>query len=90
MAGRLGKRIYSSRRWRRVRRAVMNRDGHRCTGCGKAGVLEVHHRQRLADGGAAYDQANLATICRPCHFGAHRPPVPSDVAEWQEFLHGAR
>lgn len=58
--------------WRRVRWAVLRRDGFRCQKCGKAGRLEVHHVQALEAGGDPYDLGNLAAICRSCHIGLHR------------------
>lgn len=86
MAGNLGRRIYRTARWARVRLAVLAAAGWRCTQCGRAGVLEVHHRKPLADGGAPYDPRNLEARCRPCHFNAHQPAVAPDVAEWKAFL----
>ena len=40
------------REWRRVRLQVLDRDGYRCTACGKAGILEVDHIVELKAGGA--------------------------------------
>ena len=67
MAGKLARRIYNSRRWRRLREVKIGLTGHRCERCGLRGALEVHHRKRLADGGAAYALENLETVCRECH-----------------------
>ena len=47
---------------------VKDRDGWRCTDCGRAGRLQVDHRTPLALGGAPYDLDNLATVCERCHF----------------------
>ena len=57
-------------RWRRVKRAAIERDGYRCRACGKAsGRFEVDHIVPIAAGGAAFDLENLQTLCRsPCHF----------------------
>ena len=46
---------------------MFERDGWRCTACGKAGRLECDHRIPLAKGGAPYEPANLQTLCRGCH-----------------------
>ena len=89
MAGRAGRRVYRNRRWARVRRRVLDRDGWRCVVCGGAGVLEVHHRQPLADGGAEYAADNLESRCRRCHFAAHAPAVAPDAAAWREFMNAA-
>ena len=56
------------RRWAYARREALDRDGWRCTKCGKAGVLEVDHVKPLDQGGESYKLENLATLCRECHF----------------------
>ena len=74
-------RALDRRRWKLTRRAVLERDGWRCTRCGRAGRLEVHHKVRLVDGGDEYDPDGCETLCRPCHFDRHRqrrPPSPWD------------
>ena len=76
MAGYIGKRdprVYRSIRWKRLRLAIKDRDGWRCRKCGKAGRLEVHHIRPVAQDGDPYDPENLRTLCRDCHFNAHRP-----------------
>ena len=50
-------------RWRRVRWAVLRRDGFRCMKCGKAGRLEVDHIIPIADGGDLFSLGNLRTLC---------------------------
>ena len=37
----------NARRWQAVRRAVFERDGYRCTACGRAGRLECDHIEPL-------------------------------------------
>ena len=78
------------RRWRHVRRRVVDRDGWRCVLCGKAGRLEVDHVKPVKDGGDWWDPAGLQTLCRPCHFsktaGENARPASGDVAAWREFL----
>ena len=54
--------------WRRVRLHVLERDGHRCADCGRAGRFEVDHVKPLHHGGAALDPDNLQALCRSCHF----------------------
>ena len=81
------------KRWRVVRRWVLDRDGWRC-GCGRAGRLEVHHVVKLADGGAKYDPSNLITRCRPCHFADHahdrreNSQNRADTLAWADYLRG--
>lgn len=73
----------------RLRRRILDRDGWRCTRCGAAGQLEVHHRHEVRDGGTD-DPANLETLCKQCHIDHHRPPVAPDVAAWQRLVRGTR
>ena len=60
--------VRSAARWKRVRLAVLDRDGWRCRHCGRAGRFEVDHIIPLEAGGAAFDMDNLQSLCRPCHF----------------------
>lgn len=64
----------SSRSWHQpgaadVRRRVLERDGHRCTRCGTAGDLQVHHRIGAAEGGPL-SMDNLVVLCRQHHLEA--------------------
>ena len=86
MAGKAAKAVYRSKRWRITRLAALDRDGWRCRDCGRAAPLEVHHLVRLADGGAPFALANLKSVCKPCHYGEHSPPVPADVLAWRELI----
>ena len=91
MAGRAGREVYRSPRWREVRAVVLERDGYRCRGCGAAGRLEVDHVTPLDRGGAAFDENNLQALCRACHIGKtlaeseQRRLVPPAVVAWREF-----
>ena len=76
-----------SRRWKRVRRAVLERDGYRCRDCGKAGRLEVHHEVPVWKGPAlAYVRGNLRTLCRTCHIGRHAKKRTPTERAWDSFL----
>ncbi|WP_419166411.1 HNH endonuclease [Candidatus Palauibacter sp.] len=78
------------RRWRRIRRRVFDRDGWRCTGCGRAGRLEAHHVVPLHAGGAPYDMANIAAVCRACHIETHRrTPAPAET-RWRSLVDALR
>ena len=72
MAGKAGKRIYESKRWRKLRLIVFARDGWRCVRCGKAGRLECDHIKPVSDGGSWFDMDNLRTLCRGCHIDLSR------------------
>ena len=83
--------VRSQTRWKKVRRAAIERDGYRCSHCGKAsGRFEVDHRQPINQGGAVYDLENLQTLCRPCHFDKttlDRGGVPHEPdAGWRRLV----
>lgn len=68
MRRREAKRFYKSRRWRAVRRYVLERDRWRCQSCGLPGSGDVHHRVPLSqDPSLGLDPSNLVTLCRRCH-----------------------
>lgn len=86
--------VYRRGRWRALRRVILERDGWRCTACGRAGRLEVHHRRPVQHGGPMFDPENLRTLCRACHFAAHAPEkraqrlaamTPARRAWWQRL-----
>lgn len=77
--------------WRRLRRAVLERDGWRCVKCGRAGRLEVDHIKPAREGGTDA-LTNLQALCRPCHFAktaqenARRAKPIKGRAEWKAHL----
>lgn len=75
------------RRWDRVRRAAFERDGYRCTECGRAGRLEAHHEPPMREGADPYDLSGIRTLCRACHIARHRPDdmTPGRVA-WLDYV----
>ena len=75
-----------ARRWRRIRRAVFDRDDGLCHFCQLPAILRVvHHVVQLEDGGAPVDLDNLVTACGPCHRAHHRGETP-ERAEWRAYL----
>ena len=75
------------RRWTATKRQVLERDGFRCTECGKAGRLEVHHVRPLAWGEAnQYALSNLQALCKAHHIAAHRRKVTPQEAAWWELV----
>ena len=78
------------RRWAATRRAVLKRDGHRCTKCGRAGRLEVDHVKPLWQGGDPWDLDNMAALCRKCHIAKtgnenRRELTPAEQA-WRDLV----
>ena len=76
----------ASSAWAAARRAVLDRDGYRCSACGKAGRLEVHHVQPLHKGGAPLDLGGLTALCRACHLDRHRRPTVAAVGRWRALV----
>jgi 5-methylcytosine-specific restriction endonuclease McrA len=59
-------RLYNSRAWRQVRRAVLERDHWTCRYCRKPADT-VDHVVPLSRGGAPLDTNNLVACCRSCN-----------------------
>ncbi len=83
---------HNKRLWARTRLAVFNRDGYRCTSCGKAGRLECDHVTPLErePGQDPYDLNGLQTLCRSCHIAkskgeARRTPTHEELV-WRAMI----
>lgn len=68
--------FYKTRRWRRKRRAILDRDNHECQECKKRGEFSrgivVHHVRHLdARPDLALADDNLLTVCERCHNQLH-------------------
>ena len=76
------------RSWDQARRAALRRDRYRCRNCGRPGRLEVDHIQPLDKGGAAFDSANLQTLCRTCHRQktARENPGDPERRAWRDYI----
>ncbi len=68
------RKVWDSAQWQRVRKLVLARDGYACRHCGRHRLelddnerLSVHHVVPLAQGGSAFDPANLLSLCSRCH-----------------------
>ncbi len=61
-----GKGLTKGGYWDTIRQKVLERDGHRCTSCGKNYELTVDHKTPLSLGGSN-TFANLTTLCKNCH-----------------------
>ena len=89
MAGRVGRRIYSTAPWRRLRLAARAAAGGRCQTCGVWCWAngECHHRDPLArDGAAIPTLAGVTWSCKPCHFREHHPRPERHA--WDRLLAG--
>jgi 5-methylcytosine-specific restriction protein A len=62
----LGRGVYNTARWKRVRRRVLLRDAYTCRSCGRWGN-EVDHIVPIAEGGDPWAMSNLQTLCKGCH-----------------------
>jgi 5-methylcytosine-specific restriction endonuclease McrA len=55
----------STRKWRKVRAEVLERDGYRCHYCGEKANTVDHVKPVIA--GGTDDAANLRASCAPCN-----------------------
>lgn len=80
-----GQRRRNGADYERQRRRLLEEAGYRCSQCGRAGPLELHHVVEVEHGGDD-SPGNLVVLCRPCHFAAHgRRPGP-DRSEFRREL----
>jgi 5-methylcytosine-specific restriction endonuclease McrA len=73
----------STRAWRRMRAAVLERDGHRCHWCHGPADSVDHLIARVR--GGSDDETNLVAACVPCNSRrgqAERTGVPTRSREW--------
>ena len=56
----------SKGQWRRLREAIFERDGRKCSYCGATEDLAVDHVVPLSRGGTN-DPGNLTPACKPCN-----------------------
>jgi 5-methylcytosine-specific restriction endonuclease McrA len=59
-------RIYSSKRWLLTRRRKLARTPI-CEACDEVLATEVDHVVPIEDGGEPWAEANLSSLCSPCH-----------------------
>ena len=82
----------NSHRWSRVRRQIFQRDGHRCTSCGRPGRLECDHVTPLErePGQDPYNVNGLQTLCRRCHIEKtrqeNRRPLTDAERDWKMLV----
>jgi len=65
------RKVYDSKRWKRCRAIVLNRDGYTCAMCGAEANTVDHWPVPvggiLAQGGDPCDPATCRSLCRSCH-----------------------
>lgn len=52
--------------WQRIRKVILERDGHRCHWCGGE-ATEVDHVRPLVFGGPRLEPTNLVASCKRCN-----------------------
>jgi 5-methylcytosine-specific restriction endonuclease McrA len=63
--------------YRKLRTAVLERDGWRCQICGSSDHLQIHHIRSRGRLGGDTDE-NLITLCADCHSDIHRSCAVKD------------
>ncbi len=76
---------HGTRAYQRLRRRILDSHGWRCSACGRAGRLELHHVVPWSAGGPDTPE-NLTPLCRPCHFAEHGVKRGPDRREWKQEL----
>ncbi len=61
--------VLKTKRWQALRHQILERDGWKCRACGtRRGRLEIDHIRPVKHRPeAAFDPANLQTLCSRCH-----------------------
>ena len=74
----------NTKAWMHCRFLAFTRDNFRCVRCSRAGKLEGHHKLGLSEAPlAAYDPANVETLCQNCHL---ENSVFAPRREWARYL----
>lgn len=78
--------------WEQIRKQVLERDGWKCTACGRTDHLHVHHIVPRSAGGSD-ELDNLTTLCVRCHSNQHpmnaqlRAIAEKQVGKVQQKVH---
>lgn len=82
--------FYTSKSWRKLRKAVLERDCYLCQRCRKRPAAIVHHIVPIRDDRELMRQMdNLESVCALCHNQLH-PEKGSPVGKAAELPHGVR
>lgn len=57
---------YNTSHWRKLRKQVLERDGHTCTRCGRP-ATSVHLRPALRANHRLATADDCRSVCHPCH-----------------------
>ena len=58
--------------WLNKKAEILKRDNYRCANCGNIVNLQVHHKRYISGRMAwEYDNDDLITLCRNCHYSTH-------------------
>lgn len=73
---RVGKDVYNSSKWQKVRKAYLASVNYICEICGKPAEI-VHHKihltaENVRNPKISYNQDNLMALCRDCHNREHQ------------------
>ena len=68
------------------RKAILDRDGHKCVRCGNTTALHLHHIVAVLDGGTN-EHDNIMTLCARCHDEWHYIETHYTIlfAEWRHM-----
>ena len=96
------KAVYGTRRWKRLRAAVLHDAGYlcQCPDCFSdgqrtrtVGAELVHHKRPWQSGATwkekeklAFDPGNCIAVSRDCHAAIHAAEKPPERRDWQELV----
>jgi 5-methylcytosine-specific restriction endonuclease McrA len=64
--------------WKRLKAAILERDGHKCRACfTNKRILHVHHRKYYGPYIWSVEPKDLITLCSVCHDKEHRKKRPT-------------
>lgn len=66
--------MYYTARWKRIRMAILIRDGFKCQQCGRieadtSKLVANHIKPHKGNADMFHDSANIECVCKPCHDG---------------------
>lgn len=82
----------NTEKYKKWRRAVRRKDGHKCVKCGNEEHLNTHHIESWAHNPKLrYEVSNGITLCARCHYLFHEvflgsAKIPSTKEKTKEFL----